>query len=159
MQVLGLARGLRSRIAWTYRGWQSSFSDLAEGQLQLEKVEVADKAIRCRIRAKRPEVSDDPVDPLPDEEPPLPPPAPAPPEVSTCTLCMGFPLRSKKGREVYGAVQAMVNKLESFGFPVHRYHADRAQELKSNHLRSWLREKGVHTTWPPVIPQQGTRLR
>ena len=46
-------------------------------------------------------------------------------------------MRSKKGLEVFGAVQSVINKLEAFGFPVHRYHADKAQELKSRSLVGW----------------------
>ena len=70
---------------------------------------------------------------------------------------MGTPLQSKKGREVCDAVQATVNKLEAFGFPVHRCHAGRAQELKSKQLLAWLREKGVHTTWIPGETPAGNK--
>ena len=41
----------------------------------------------------------------------------------------------------------MINRLESYGFPVHRYHADRAKELRTHTLVSWLRDRGIHPTW------------
>ena len=43
----------------------------------------------------------------------------------------------------------MINRLESSGFPVHRFHADRAQELKSAGLVAWLRDRGIHHSWTP----------
>ena len=140
------------------------FPEEEEGQLSLEPVEeVLERAVHFRVRGKHPEGPEleqcaGPVEP----EPPLPPPAVAPsaasdPPVVTRMLCIGAPLRSKKGREVCAAVQAMVNRLEAFGFPVHRYHADRAQELKSKQLVAWLRDKGVHTTWTPGDTPAGNR--
>ena len=54
-------------------------------------------------------------------------------------------------------VQAVINRLESYGYPVHRYHADRAQELKSAALVAWLRDKGIHTTWTPGDTPAGNR--
>ena len=65
-------------------------------------------------------------------------------------------LRSRKGREVFGAVQTSINRLEAFGFPVHRYHAD-AQELKSRSLVGWLRERGIHGTWTPGDTPAGNK--
>ena len=134
------------------------FPEGVAGVPELEPApEAMGKAVRFRIREKRSEdlagLSSGVIE-LPDAAPPLPPPAGEPPKdgaiaVATRLLCMGTPLRSKKGREVCGAVQAMINQLEAFGFPVHRYHADRAQELKSKQLLAWLRDKGIHTTWTP----------
>ncbi|CAE7787133.1 RE1 [Symbiodinium sp. CCMP2592] len=65
------------------------------------------------------------------------------------TLFLGVPLRTKGGREVLGQIQALINKLEAFGLPVQRFHADRAQELRSKALVLWLRDKGIHTSWTP----------
>ena len=48
-----------------------------------------------------------------------------------------------------GEVQALINKLESHGLPVQRFHSDRAKELRSGALVSWLRGQGVHNTWTP----------
>ena len=87
---------------------------------------------------------------LPHEEPPVPP-------ALTRTLCLGLPIRSKKGREVCGAVLVTINRLEAFGFPVHRYHADRAQQLKSKQLMIWLRDKGIHATWTPGDTPAGSK--
>ena len=92
-----------------------------------------EKAVRFRVRSKAPQERDDDSS-TPEPPPPLPPPAEAPVKVVTRTLCLGVPLRSKKGKEVMGAVQQVINRLECFGFPVHRFHSDRAQELKS---RTW----------------------
>ena len=85
-----------------------------------------------RFGAKKPEPT------IEEAQPPLPPPSEAPPTSSEAppafkgrTLFMGVPLRSRKGKETLGAVQALVNRLEAFGFPVHRYHSDRAKELRS----------------------------
>ena len=113
-----------------------------------------EKAVHVRIREKRPEPSfsgsfpKGPADAEPLEPPPLPPPA-HPPVLRTRTLCIGTPLRSKRGKEVFGAVQVLLNKLEAHSFPVHRYHADRAQKLKSKALVAWLRDRGIHATWTP----------
>ena len=100
-----------------------------------------------RVVGKRPESPDDPSGPddgvrcpdaFPLEAPPLPPPSEPPAPVKTRTLFLGVPLRSKRSKEVFPAVQAVINRLESYGFPVHRYHADRAQELRARPLvDSW----------------------
>ena len=55
------------------------------------------------------------------------------------------------------AVQSVINRLESYGYPVHRYHADRAQELKSKALVSWLRDRGIHPSWTPGDSPAGNR--
>ena len=112
--------------------------------------------VTTRVKGKRPEDPDvDSHSPVPPhEEPPLPPP-PCPP--STRTLFMGTPLRSKHAKEVAPAVQAMINRLESYGFPVHRYHADRAKELRTHTLVSWLRDRGIHPTWTPGDAPAGNK--
>ena len=111
----------------------------------LKGAPVVDK-VTHRIREKGPEPADVP-DPQGD----------VPPAVPTRTLFMGVPLRTKKAKEVLPAVQAVVNKLEAFGFPVHRYHADRAQELKSKALVSWCRDRGIHPTWTPGESPAGNK--
>ena len=73
-----------------------------------------------------------------------------------CNLFMGVPLRPQGGKEVLGHVQSMINRLETQGYPVHRYHADRAQELRSGALVGWLREKGISLRGRRVRPRQGT---
>ena len=65
-------------------------------------------------------------------------------KVATRTLFLGVPLRTKGGKEVMTQVQSVVNRLEAFGFPVHRYFSDRAKELRSHALIQWLRDRGVH---------------
>ena len=135
--------------------------------LDHEEMEAGVSAVRFRKRAK---ASEDPD--LPDvdllEDPPLPPPPEHPDAeglealkakdgVRTRTLCLGVPVRSKKGREVFGAVQTIINRLEAFGFPVHRYHANRAQELKSRALVGWLRDRGIHGTWTPGDTPAGNK--
>ena len=112
----------------------------------LKGAPVVDK-VTHRIRAKGPEPADVPDSPEGD----------VPPVVPTRTLFMGVPLRAKKAKEVLPAVQAVVNKLEAFGFPVHRYHADRAQELKSKALVSWCRDRGIHPTWTPGESPAGNK--
>ena len=44
-------------------------------------------------------------------------------------------------------VQSVVNRLEAFGFPVHRYFSDRAKELRRHALIQWLRDRGVHPSF------------
>ena len=122
---------------------------------------VSEKAVTHRVRFKRPEASDVSgtsavSEAEPFAEPPLPPPA-DPPELVVKTLCLGVPLRSKKGKEVLPAVQAVVNRLEASGFPVHRYHADRAKELRSAALVSWCRSSGIYTTWTPGDSPAGNK--
>ena len=133
--------------------------EVSDDDMDLERLfEAMGKVVRSRARSKRPEEPDSVPGKLPSEdpEPPLPPPK-DPPPVRTRTLCLGIPLRSKRGREVCGAVQSLINKLEAFGFPVHRYHADRAQELKSRQLVAWLRDRGIHGTWTPGDTPAGSK--
>ena len=63
------------------------------------------------------------------------------------TLFFGVPLRSKRGKEILPQVQGIVNKLEASGFPVQRFHADRAKELRTTALIGWMKTQGVHLTW------------
>ncbi|CAE7205236.1 unnamed protein product [Symbiodinium sp. CCMP2592] len=65
-------------------------------------------------------------------------------KVKTRTLFLGVPLRSKRGAEVMAQVQALVNRLETAGFPIHKYFSDRAKELRSHALIGWLRHRGIH---------------
>ena len=65
-------------------------------------------------------------------------------KVKTRTLFMGIPLKSKRGAEVMAQVQALVNRLETAGFPIHKYFSDRAKELRSHALIGWFRHKGIH---------------
>ena len=68
-----------------------------------------------------------------------------------------MPLRSKHAREILPHVQGVVNKLEATGFPVQRYHADRAQELRSAALVTWLKGQGIHPTWTAGESPAGNR--
>ena len=79
------------------------------------------------------------------------------PALKTKTLFMGAPLRTKKGKEVLLQVQGMINKLEAYGYPAQRFHADRAKELRSTALISWLKGRGVHVTWTPGDSPAGNR--
>ena len=125
----------------------------------------AERAVRFRARHKRPEDADMPSggpgaaseeSAISEDAPPLPPPK-DPPPVKYRTMFLGVPLRSKKGKEVLGAIQSLINKLEAFGFPIKRYHADRAQELKSRALVAWLRDRGIHGSWTPGEAPAGNR--
>ena len=73
------------------------------------------------------------------------------------TLFFGVPLRTKRGKEVLPQIQGVVNRLEAAGFPVQRYHADRAQELRSAALVAWLKHQGVHATWTAGESPAGNR--
>ncbi|CAE7380847.1 RE2 [Symbiodinium natans] len=46
-----------------------------------------------------------------------------------------------------GTLQTGQKRLESFGYPVHRYFADRAKELRSHALIQWLRERGIRASF------------
>ena len=118
----------------------------------------AERAVRFRARYKRPEAVDLDVTGVDDprEPAPLPPPC-EPPPVLHRTVFLGVPLRCKKGKEVLGAVQSLLTKLEAYGFPVKRYHADRAQELKSKSLVAWLRDQAIHGTWTPGETPAGNK--
>ena len=73
------------------------------------------------------------------------------------TLFFGVPLRTKRGKEVLPQIQGVVHRLEAAGFPVQRYHADRAQELRSAALVAWLKHQGVHATWTAGESPAGNR--
>ena len=68
-------------------------------------------------------------------------------QVQTKTMFLGVPLRTKKAQEVTPAVQTVICRLETAGYPVDRYFADRAQELRSSGLAAWLRSYGVYASW------------
>ena len=78
-------------------------------------------------------------------------------KVTTRTLFIAVPLRSKRGKEVLGQVQAMVNRFECVGFPIHRYFSDRAKELRSHELISWMRDRGVHASFTAGEDPQGNK--
>ena len=73
------------------------------------------------------------------------------------TLFFGVPLRTKKGKEVLPQVQGVINRLEASGFPVQRFHADRAKELRSAALISWLKQQAIHPTWTAGESPAGNR--
>ena len=73
------------------------------------------------------------------------------------TLFLGVPLRSKAGKGATLAVQSVVNKLEALGLPVHRYHSDRAKELRTTVLLSWMKQQGIHVTSTPGEAPSGNR--
>ena len=104
-----------------------------------------------RVSKKGPESPSEPPEP-----PPLPPPS-KDPSVRTRMLTLGVPLRSKKIREVLPAIQGVINRLTAAGFPVNRYHSDRAGEFRARPLVTWLRAQGIHATWAPAESPQGNR--
>ena len=117
-------------------GEQDLFQELDAIPLSLEEV-VGVKSVTRRVSRKRPE------DPDLEE-------GPAPKGIKgRRTLFLGVPLRTKQGRETMHQIQGMVNRLESAGFPIQRYHADRAKELRSHALISWLKNKGYTVLGPP----------
>ena len=102
------------------------------------------KAVTHRVKGKRPEEPEGGVGPIDWGEGETPSFS-----GKKRVLFIGTPLRSKTGKEVLGQVQCLVNKLEAYGLPVQRYHADRAKELRSTALVSWIRERGIHGSWTP----------
>ena len=156
----GDAVGSVPSLAPDLPSWQELFGP-DEAELDTPAA-VFQKAVTHRVRSKGPEGGglprDETLGPIIDADPPLPPPPGPPPEMPlTRTLCLGMPLRTKAGKEVLPAVQATVNRLEAYGFPVHRYHADRAKELRSAALVTWLRSRGVHTSWTPGDSPAGNK--
>ncbi|CAE7895136.1 GIP [Symbiodinium microadriaticum] len=73
------------------------------------------------------------------------------------TLFFGVPLRTKRGKEVFPSIQGVINRLEAAGFPVQRFHADRAKELRTTALTSWLKHQGIHPTWTAGESPAGNR--
>ena len=122
--------------------WRELFGEPEDGSLDsmVRELSPALKVVERRFRSKASE-------PVFGPEPPLPPPATAPPAKGCRTLFLGVPLRTRRGKEVLGAIQQTVNRLQAYGFPVHRFHADRAKELRSAELVAWLRAMGIHGTW------------
>ena len=128
--------------------------DEAALELVAPGVDGALRVVSHRFRSKGPEPGES------TTEPPLPPPLEPPPELvypATRTLFLGIPLRSRKGGEAMAAVQALINRLEATGFPVHRYHSDRAKELRSRDLVTWLQAQGIHHTWTPGESPAGNK--
>ena len=101
-------------------------------------------AVTRRVKGKRPEQAEEllasPVKEAAESE------LPAVPKGHR-TLFFGTPLRSKRGREILPQIQGVINRLEAAGFPVQRFHADRAKELRTSALVSWLKDHGIHATW------------
>ncbi|CAE7208375.1 TY5A, partial [Symbiodinium necroappetens] len=73
------------------------------------------------------------------------------------TLFFGVPLRTKRGKEVFPCIQGVINRLEAAGFPVQRFHADRAKELRTTALTSWLKHQAIHPTWTAGESPAGNR--
>ena len=111
------------------------------------------KAVTHRVRRKGPE------DAEVEGEQPSPETIPGPRERVGAhrTLFLGVPLRTKQGREVLPQIQGVINRLEAAGFPVHRYHSDRAKELRSAALIGWLKGQGIHPTWTAGESPAGNR--
>ena len=111
------------------------------------------KAVHVRIRGKRPEdedpISCDPEDPALSEGKES--------KVKFRTLFLGVPLRTKRGKEVLSQVQCLINRLEAHGYPVNRFHSDRAKELRAAALIDWLRNRGIHATWTPGDSPAGNK--
>ena len=51
----------------------------------------------------------------------------------------------------------VINKLEAAGFPIRRYHSDKAKELRSAALIGWLKGQGIHPTWAAGESPAGNR--
>ncbi|CAE6948457.1 GIP [Symbiodinium sp. CCMP2592] len=106
------------------------------------------KAVRFRVKEKRPEDED----PLVEEPADSSSPVVAEPKFKTRTLFLGTPLRTKRGKEVLSQVQCLINRLEAHGYPVNRYHSDRAKELRASGF-----DKGIHATWTPGDSPAGNK--
>ena len=115
--------------------------------------ELALKAVTHRVRHKRSE------DVAIEGEQPSSMISPEPKERVGAhhTLFLGVPLRTKQGKEVLPQIQGVINKLEASGFPIHRYHSDRAKELRSAALIAWLKGQGIHPTWTAGESPAGNR--
>ena len=73
-------------------------------------------------------------------------------------LRFAVPLRSRRAAEVNLKVRQLYLQIRAEGFPVWRFHSDRARELCNSRLRSWLAERGVIvTTGEAQSPQQNGR--
>ena len=107
--------------------------ELDEIPLSLDEVRV--QVVTRRARSKRPEEED--LGEVADDSA----------TKGRKTLFVGVPLRTKTGKETLHQIQGIVNRFESSGFPIQRYHSDRAKELRSHSLISWLKNKGIHVTW------------
>ena len=111
------------------------------------------KAVTHRMRSKRPEADGADEEPLLSGEPTVPKARAG----SHRTLFLGVPVRTKQGKEVLPQIQGVINKLEAAGFPVHRYHSDRAKELRSAALIAWLKGQGIHPSWTAGESPAGNR--
>ncbi|CAE7427987.1 GIP [Symbiodinium sp. CCMP2592] len=121
------------------------FRELDQIPLSLEEVRAELKAVTHRVKGKQPEPADSGESPALEEH------------KGYKTLFMGVPIRSKHGREVLPHVQSMINRLEAAGFPVQRFHADRAKELRSHALTTWIKDRGIHGTWTAGESPAGNR--
>ena len=73
-------------------------------------------------------------------------------------LRFAVPLRSRRAAEVNLKVRQLYLQIRAEGFPVWRFHSDRARELCNSRLRTWLAERGVIvTTGEAQSPQQNGR--
>ena len=73
-------------------------------------------------------------------------------------LRFAVPLRSRRAAEVNLKVRQLYLQIRAEGFPVWRFHSDRAREWCNSRLRTWLAERGVIvTTGEAQSPQQNGR--
>ena len=119
-------------------------------------------AVTHRVKGKRPESGPEELGPvgLSVSDPPAEPGGDSLPrtlEGGHRTLFFGVPLRTKRGKEVLPQVQGVINRLEAAGFPVQRFHADRAKELRTTALVSWLKHQAIHPTWTAGESPAGNR--
>ncbi|CAE7227151.1 unnamed protein product, partial [Symbiodinium sp. CCMP2456] len=78
-----------------------------------------------------------------------------PPDCTYLTFSIGLP--NNQSGTVKRALQDVVLYLQSHGFPVYRFHADKG-EFFNHSFRAWLREQGIFGTWSePGVPQGNGR--
>ena len=70
------------------------------------------------------------------------------------TVYYAVPLKSRSTREVLAGVQQIYLQLRAEGLPVVRVHSDRAREMTSSVMRTWLRQHDIlQTTGEAQQPQ------
>ena len=68
-------------------------------------------------------------------------------------LAFGVGLPNNQAATVKAAIQDITLYLQSHGFPIYRFHADKG-ECFNHHFRGWLRDQGIRATWSePGVPQ------
>ncbi len=76
--------------------------------------------------------------------------------VETRTLVFAVPVKSQHAPEILKGLSDIYTKLRSLGLSVVRMHCDRARELISAPVRSWLRNRDIYQTTTSGDEPQGS---